>query len=149
MDTRIAPASNILKNELKKVCPSLKSKELNVLYTFQNQKSDPLEFFYPSSGSTICKKEFFEFSKKLGDRLDGYWWDFIDPSTGAPVRESLSERNPDIDACNKLLGIQKEQMSLSFITHPLYNTEVFIGSFITDAPEEVLEEKLKELNDDK
>ena len=150
MDTRIAPASNILKSELRKVFPSLSSQQVNVIFTFQNSKSDPLDFFSPHEDQNMYKKEFFEFSRRLGGRLNGYWWDFIDPSSGYPVREAHAESFSNTDACQRLLGLlERDTSDKGFVKHPLYGTEVFVSSFITDASEEVIQEKLREINDNK
>ena len=146
LEIRIAEATPAFKRDLDVVFPRLPSKDLTVVFTFQDSTVELLDPNPHTEVKDRCLHLFFDFSKALGQRLEGYWWDYIDPCSGYPMNEEPAGLYSDVDACQRLLHMPLENIGNCWvISHPVFSTRVYIASFLTTAPRALVEAEIDEL----
>lgn len=99
-----------------------------------------------NSDKDICLLRFFDIAEKLIKELSGYWCDYIDPSSGLPMKTLTNNHFSDIDACCRLLKLNYVQSGgCMLMEHPKYGCSFYPSTFITNAPIEKLVKTLENL----
>ena len=82
-------------------------------------------------------EQFYSAAKELCGRLksDGYWSDFIDPSSGKPDYGQYTNTTMfETDEKYRLLGYRIEDLGCcKVISHKEFGRHVFVGTIFTDA----------------
>ena len=82
-------------------------------------------------------EQFYSAAKELCGRLksDGYWSDFIDPSSGKPYYGQYTNTTMfETDEKYRLLGYRIEDLGCcKVISHREFGRHVFVGTIFTDA----------------
>ena len=132
--------------------PSLLKREVSSLFPDRDVINKPLSVITLSQGTTNdmsgwssdVEKEregmieqFVSAAKELCGRLksDGYWSDFIDPSSGKPYYGQYTNTTMfETDEKYRLLGFRIEDLGCcKVISHREFGRNVFVGTIFTDA----------------
>ena len=133
-------APSLLKREVSSLFPDrdVINKHLSVITLSQGTTNDM------SGWSNDVEKEregmieqFVSAAKELCGRLknDGYWSDFIDPSSGKPYYGQYTNTTMfETDEKYRLLGFRIEDLGCcKVISHREFGRNVFVGTIFTDA----------------
>lgn len=138
LELRAASVTPAVRRELKVVFPGENAPE-TIIFTFQDSYVELLEPLANIGAKDLCLLHFFEFSYLFGEKLEGYWWDYIDPCSGYPMRSEPAAIYSDVDVCHRLLHMPLQNIGNCWmISHPVYSTRAYIASFLTSAPLEVV-----------
>ncbi|CAG0886173.1 unnamed protein product [Darwinula stevensoni] len=134
-------------------CPKLLRKEFNDLFPDRNLKQGTLSLVTlsqktlndMSSWSSAVEEErekltstFVDLAQELCSQLhsEGYWADFIDPSSGRPYLGAYTNATLfETDERFRHLGFEIEDLGCcKVISHHRWATHVFVGCIFTNAP---------------
>jgi len=140
LNCELHEAPSLLKREVSSLFPDrdVISKHLSVITLSQGTTNDM------SGWSNDVEKErevmiesFFSAAKELCGRLknEGYWSDFIDPSSGKPYYGQYTNTTMfETDEKYRLLGFRIEDLGCcKVISHREFGRNVFVGTIFTDA----------------
>jgi hypothetical protein len=141
LEYNIRPCTPALRRELKSVFPDLTQQDVNIIITFQDSKLDLTSTNFSWENKDVCLEvviyiQFFKFAESLGENLGNFWWDFIDPCSGLPVRGTPGPSIYDeVDACQRLLGMSMIRVGCcNVLSHPVFGTRCYPASILTTAP---------------
>jgi Methylmalonic aciduria and homocystinuria type D protein len=146
MEYHVFSINGAFKREVVSIFPVLSSSnEINIVIFFQDaginlfSRSDVTE-------KDKCLINFFDVSEKLCDELNDYWCDYIDPSSGLPMKTNTLRCFSDVEACTRLMKMDYSQSGgCMVLTHHKFGQSLYPSSFITNAPESIIKYKLSEL----
>ena len=99
-----------------------------------------------TSDKDRCLENFFAAAVMLDKELEGFWCDYIDPSSGLPMKTETNQCFSDIDACSRLLKLGYVQCGGCVVMeHPIYGFCFYPSTFFTVAPRHVVLEKLEKV----
>ena len=140
LNCELHEAPSLLKREVSSLFPDrdVINKHLSVITLSQGTTNDM------SGWSNDVEKEregmieqFVSAAKELCGRLksDGYWSDFIDPSSGKPYYGQYTNTTMfETDEKYRLLGFRIEDLGCcKVISHREFGRNVFVGTIFTDA----------------
>uniref|UniRef100_A0A6A7FTY8 Methylmalonic aciduria and homocystinuria type D n=1 Tax=Hirondellea gigas TaxID=1518452 RepID=A0A6A7FTY8_9CRUS len=151
LECKVQDCPNLIMKDLKRLFPSYQEPKFEVTAVTLSQRTthdmatwseaveeerEELLKHFVNAASQICKT--------LTD--EGYWADFVDPSSGRPFYDDLTTDTMfETDDRYRYLGLTIEDLGCcKVISHKLFGTHVFVGVIFTDAPmeSEVLREAL-------
>jgi len=140
LNCELHEAPSLLKREVSSLFPDrdVINKHLSIITLCQKTANDMSGWSNDvEKEREILVEQFYSAAKELCGRLksDGYWSDFIDPSSGKPYYGQYTNTTMfETDEKYRLLGYRIEDLGCcKVISHKEFGRHVFVGTIFTDA----------------
>lgn len=145
LEYHIRQCTGAFRRDLLHVFPQIHD-SLNIVIAFQDSKANYFDSKNYDAEKDLCLENFFKFSEELLEKLTGHWSDYIDPSSGLPMKSDPAGFYSDVEACARVLHMNHRNVAGCFvIDHPIYGVSAYISSFLTVASLEVIEEAIRSI----
>lgn len=139
VECAIQSCPELLKKDFESIFPEAQSKDMMVVTVTQKTQNDMTAWSEKVDNEREQMLEkFIEGAKDICNALrsEGYWADFIDPSSGLAFFGSYTNNTLfETDERYRYLGFQIEDLGCcKVIRHELWGTHVFVGTVFTNAP---------------
>eukprot|EP00127_Corallochytrium_limacisporum_P000496 Clim_evm25s14 gene=Clim_evmTU25s14 len=125
-------------------------KNIHIIPTFQPCKNDMVGIGINVDDEKDERLEDFRHWADLAIeefKAMGYWGDLTDPCSGMPVYSQSNSYYPDVNGAELLLRYTTFSTGCcKVLSHPKWGTKVYPATLFTDAPLEVIDEVLRNLN---
>ncbi|XP_067112287.1 metabolism of cobalamin associated Db [Osmerus mordax] len=139
VECAIQTCPELLKKDFQSMFPEAPARGLTVVTVTQKTKNDMTSWCQEvDSERESMLDNFVSGAREIcyALRTEGFWADFIDPSSGMAFFGSYTNNTLfETDERYRQLGFQIEDLGCcKVIRHALWGTHVFVGSLFTDAP---------------
>jgi hypothetical protein len=91
-------------------------------------------------------QRFMRVAEELDRKLEGFNSDFVDPSSGLLVKSEDLAFFSDVDMCSRVMKLPVVACGgCMMVEHPRFGQRFYPSTFISDAPKEVIERKIREI----